>query len=205
MEKSIWNHRFEFAQLPPRGNHQNSCLIHHLPIILFLIPLHSPQPSFSHATYRNFFHLVLDSDTWYLSHQIVLTPLLLPLSLCSRLSHQKKWLIKRSCVQCITKLNSIKSSTCKIEESLSSSVLHLDPCWISAGIRNGLGRGQRAVFWVIKSQKIWAGQDFRGHLVYFLNLLKYPYNIPGKRSWSSSDGADYASLKSAQLHGCNLL
>ena len=41
-------------------------------------------------------------------------------------------------------------------------------------------RGQGAVLRVVKSQKTWAGQDFRDHLLHFPDWLKSPYNITNK-------------------------
>lgn len=112
---------FEFAQLPPKGKYWNSYVPHSSPFPQAqLFPCYLQQFSLSGSGQ---WHLIFKSSDCAHSSS------LLPLGLCSRLSHQKKRLIKRSCVKCITKLNSIKSSTCKIEKSWSSSVMHLDHCW----------------------------------------------------------------------------
>lgn len=158
MEKSSWNHRswmctaFYKREILKSLSHPLSA---HSSVRQ---PSPSPQgqlcPRYLQQSpssgYRRSYLILKTSDS---PHSFSLSP---P-GLHSRLSCWKGWLMKRPRVQCITRLNSIKSRNCKIEEYWSASVLYLVPSQVSTGIRNGLGRGQGAALWVIKSQKIWAG------------------------------------------------
>lgn len=158
MEKSIWNHRFWTCTASYKRK--------------ILKPLSHPllahssvrQPSPSRQAQLCPWYLQQSPSSGYSQSYLILKTSdsphsfsLSPPGLHSRLSCWKGWLMKGPCVQCITRLNSIKSRTCKIEEYWSASVLYLVPSQVSTSIRNGLGRGQGAFLWVIKSQKIWAG------------------------------------------------